>query len=225
MLSYITTYGIMLFYYSLFLIAVITCFRSGGGQLKEILTGKSEAGILFSQLISGIFFLGIGAASLFAKRNIEVDIFIPSWSGYYTPFWILIDAAIITGTLSASKKIFSSDNSHPFPPHYLPLSFVFVRTLFLIIYEFFFRGAVLFIMTEDFGIVVAVIVNLVLYAPLHWFDKRERYSSIIMGIILCTVSIYYHSVWPAILIHLSLALGHEITLLTNNRSLIKKSWS
>lgn len=225
MLSYITTYGLMLFYYFIFFKTVKTGFKKNSGQLKNILLGEGKLDILFTKLISGILFLGIGAASLFAKRNIEVDTFIPSWSGYYTPFWILIDAAIIIGTLSASKKIFSSDSSHPFLPHYLPLSFVFVRILFLITYEFFFRGAVLFIMTKDFGIILAVIVNLILYMLVHWFDKRERYGSILMGIILCGVSIYYHSVWPAIIIHLSLALSHEITLLTNNKSLIKKSLS
>jgi membrane protease YdiL (CAAX protease family) len=225
MLSYITTYGLMLLYYFFFFKTVKTGFKKNSGQLKNILLGEGKPDILFTKLISGILFLGIGAATLFAERNIKVDTFIPSWSGYYTPFWILIDAAIITGTLSASKKIFSSDNSHPFLPHYLPLSFVFVRILFLIIYEFFFRGAVLLIMTKDFGIVVAVIVNLILYTLVHWFDKRERYGSILMGIILCSVSIYYHSVWPAIIIHLSLALSHEITLLINNKSLIKKSLS
>ena len=80
-------------------------------------------------------------------------------------------------------------------------------------------------MIEDLGVIPAVIVNLILYALLHWFDKKERYGSLLMGIILCGVSIYYQSIWPAIIIHLSLALSHEITLLINNKSLIKKSWS
>ena len=79
-------------------------------------------------------------------------------------------------------------------------------------------------MIEDLGTAAAVFVNLILYALLHWFNKKERYASVLMGIILCSISIYYHSVWPAIIIHLSLALSHEITLLINNKSLIKKSW-
>ena len=95
----------------------------------------------------------------------------------------------------------------------------------MIVYEFFFRGMMLFVMIEDLGLVAAVIINLVLYTLVHWFDKKERYGSVFMGIILCSVSIYYHSVWPAIIIHLSLALSNEITLLINNKSLIKKSWS
>src|SRR5688572_10618299 len=42
-----------------------------------------------------------------------------------------------------------------------------------------------------------------------------------VGIILCGSSIYYQSAWPIILIHLSLALNHEVFLLINNKTLIK----
>ncbi|HEU4859839.1 MAG TPA: hypothetical protein VFT15_08385, partial [Chitinophagaceae bacterium] len=86
-------------------------------------------------------------------------------------------------------------------------------------------GALLFVMIEDLGLITAVIVNLILYVLMHWFDKRERYGSVIIGIILCGASIYYQSAWPAVLIHLSLALSHELFLLINNKSRIKKSWS
>ena len=225
MLSYIITYGVMLFYYSLFFIAVTTGFKNGSGQLKDILSGKGEPGILFSRLISGIFFLGIGAATLFAKRNVDTEIFTPAWNDYNISVWIIMAIAIIIGGLSALKKIYPANNSNHSLPFYLPLSFVFIRTLFLIVYEFFFRGVVLFIMAEDFGVAIAIIINLILYVMVHWFDKKERYGSLLMGIILCSTSIYYHSVWPAIIIHLSLALSHEITLLINNNSVIKKSWS
>ncbi len=80
-------------------------------------------------------------------------------------------------------------------------------------------------MIEDLGVTAAVIINLILYTSVHWFNKKERYGSVPMGIILCSVSMYYYSVWPAIIIHLSLALSNEITLLINNKSLKKKSWS
>ncbi len=215
----------MLFYYSLFLLVIATGHRSGGGQLKDILTGKGEPGILFTRLIAGIFFLGICTATIFAKRNLASEIFTPAWCEYQIPVWTLTAAAIITGTLSASKEIFPAENSNPSLPLWFPPSFILLRTLFLIVYEFFFRGALLFVMIEDLGLITAVIVNLILYVLMHWFDKRERYGSVIIGIILCGASIYYQSAWPAVLIHLSLALSHELFLLINNKSRIKKSWS
>ena len=225
MLSYITTYGLMLLYYCFFFKTVKTGFKKNSGQLKDILSGKGEPGILFTRLISGIFLLGFGTVTLFEKRNVDLEIFAFTWNDYNTLVWIIIAVAIIIGSFSGSKKIYSSNNSIHSLPSYLPLSFVLIRTLFLIVYEAFFRGIVLFVMIEDFGLVPAVIVNVIVYALLHWFDKKERAGSVPMGIILCSVSIYYHSVWPAIIIHVSLALSHEITILINNRSLIKKSLS
>jgi hypothetical protein len=74
------------------------------------------------------------------------------------------------------------------------------------------------------GVVTAIIFNVTFYALVHWFDKKERYGSLVMGIVLCGVTIYYYSVWPAVIIHLSLALGHEITLLIKHKSSIKRSW-
>ena len=224
MLSYITTYGLMLLYYFFFFKAVKTGFEKNSGQLKDILSGKGEPGILFARLISGIFLLGIGTATISIKTNIDAEIFAFTWNDYKSSVWIIIATAIIVGILSTFKKIYPSNNSSHSLPFYLPLSFVFVRTLFLIAYESFFRGVMLFVMIEDFGLVAAVIVNLILYAMLHWFNKKDRYASVLMGIILCSISIYYYSVWPAIIIHLSLVLSHEITLLINNKSLIKKSW-
>lgn len=213
----------MLFYYSLFFIAVSTGAKSSSGQLKDVLAGKGEAGILFSRLMAGIFFLGMATIVLFERRGVDTRIMSLAWDGN-SIVWILTAAATILGISSALKKPVTNNSLHSLPRH-LPLSFLLVRTLFLIVYEFFFRGAMLVIIMEDMGLVVAIIFNLIFYVLVHWFDKQERYGSLLMGIALCAVTIYYHSIWPAVIIHLSLALSHEITLLVRNKSLIKKSWS
>lgn len=222
MLSYIITYALMLFYYSLFFIAVSTGAKSGSGQLNDVLAGKGEAPILFMRLMAGIFFLGIGSVVLFERRDLDTQIISLAWDGNYI-VWIVASAAIIVGIYSALKKPIANNSLHSFPLH-LPLSFVLIRTLFLMVYELFFRGIMLVIMMEDMGVVMAIIFNLIFYVLVHWFDKQERYGSLVMGLVLCGVTIYYYSVWPAVIIHLSLALGHEITLLIKNKSLIKKSW-
>jgi membrane protease YdiL (CAAX protease family) len=206
MLSYIITYGSMLLFYFLFFIAVSTGAKSGSGKLKNVLAGKADAGVLFTQLVSGLIFLGIGSI------DFRFDHFV----------WILTATAVQGGILSAFKNINPNNSIHSLSA-YLPLSFILVRTLFLIVYEIFFRGAMLFIMIEDMNIVLAIIFNLFFYMMVHWFHKQERYGSLIMGIVLCSVTIYYHSVWPAILIHLSLALSYEISLLIKYKSLFKKS--
>jgi membrane protease YdiL (CAAX protease family) len=219
----ISQYGFMLFCYAMFLLAINTGYKSGSGQLKDVLSGKAEPGMLFIQLITGICFLGMGAAIIYTKSHIDNAILTPAWHEYGPLTWTLMLLAMMTGFLSVPKKIIPSFSSTGFLPFHLPLSFVLIRTLFLIVYEIFFRGVMLFVMIGDFGVVIAVILNQVFYVIVHWFNKKERYCSVLMGIALCAVSIYYQNVWPAIVIHLSLALSHEITLLVKNKSLIKRS--
>jgi membrane protease YdiL (CAAX protease family) len=205
----------------MFFIAVSVGAKSGSGQLKDVLAGKGELDVLMIRLIAGIFFFGTGAAILFERRELGQEI-IDLNLNYNYIVWTLIALTMITGISSALKKS-NFNNSHHSLPYYAPLAFVFTRTLFMIMYEFFFRGVMLFIMIEDIGITAAIILNLVLYMLVHWFNKQERYGSVIMGVVLCGVTIYYHSVWPAIIIHLSLALSYEIGLLIKYKSSFKKT--
>ncbi|HEV8269827.1 MAG TPA: CPBP family intramembrane glutamic endopeptidase [Chitinophagaceae bacterium] len=225
MLIYIITYGSLLFFFPLFFIAVYASDKCDSGNLKGVLSGKGKPDVLLRRLIAGIIFLGIGTIVILINRDLESNIFVPSLSKDASPWMIIAAVAIFTGTFSAFKKLsLSQENTDSLSSNSL-LSFLVIRILFLLVYEFFFRGALFFMMVEDFGVTTAIIVNIILYVLVHWFNKEERYGSVLMGGILCGVTLYYNSVWPAIIIHLSLALSHDITLLINNKSLIKKSWS
>jgi len=88
--------------------------------------------------------------------------------------------------------------------------YIVVRSTFLICYEFFFRGCILFSCIDQFGTLAAIIINLVLYALIHSFNgKKEMYGAVPFGLMLCLFTIWYQSVWPAILLHLLLSSSHE----------------
>jgi membrane protease YdiL (CAAX protease family) len=213
MFTEVTTYGILLLYFFLFFIAVYASSESNSGELKDVLTGKGEPGVLLNRLIAGIFFLGTGTLHILIKRNIDTGIFLPMQQDKLFHTWLIpAAAAIITGAVSAFKKITNHTSFTPSLPSSFLLSFGFVRTLFLIVYEFFFRGVLLFVMMEDFGTEAAVIINILLYVLIHWFNKIERTGAVPMGLVLCLATIYYNSVWPAVFIHVALALSHEFTL-------------
>jgi membrane protease YdiL (CAAX protease family) len=92
---------------------------------------------------------------------------------------------------------------------------VVLRSFFLVCYEWFFRGYILFSCIENFGTITAIGINLVLYVFIHSFNgKREMYGSIPFGLVLCVFTIWYQSVWPAILLHLILSSSHEFFLLS-----------
>ena len=216
------TYSIILLSYSLFFFLVRVTQKENSCDLKAILTGKGSPGILLSKLIAGILLLGIGITGVFLSRSFNEKILIPIVNNSALPAWIIIAIAGLTGFFGAEKKLSASIiNIQPLSFSF-PLIFILLRTLFLIVYEIFFRGVMLFCMIEDFGIAVAVFMNLLLYVFIHWqSDNKERYGSVLMGLLLCFISIYYQNVWPAIAIHVMLALSNEIGILITNRSLIK----
>jgi membrane protease YdiL (CAAX protease family) len=89
-----------------------------------------------------------------------------------------------------------------------------LRSVFLISYEWFFRGCVLFSCIYMLGTVPAVVINLTLDAFSHSFNgKKEMCGSIAFGLILCVFTLWCQSVWPAILLHLLLSLSSESFLL------------
>ncbi len=92
---------------------------------------------------------------------------------------------------------------------------IVLRSSFLVSYEWFFRGCILFSCIDLFGTIPAIIINLVLYALIHSFNgKKEMYGSVPFGLMLCLFTIWYQSVWPAILLHLLLSSSHESFLLS-----------
>ena len=225
MLNYIITYGLLLFSFLLFFIAVYASDKCDSGNLKGVLSGKGKPDVLLRRLIAGILFLGIGTTIILVTRDLDSNIFIPSLNKDSSPCMIIAAVAILIGTFSAFKKLSPSrENTYCLSPRSM-LSFLSIRILFLLVYEFFFRGALFFMIIEDFGVIAATVVNITLYVLVHWFNKEERYGLVLMGVIFYSVTLYYHSVWPAVIIHLSLALSNEVTLMINNRSLIKNSWS
>lgn len=91
---------------------------------------------------------------------------------------------------------------------------IVLRSFFLICYEWFFRGCLLFSCVYIFGTTTAIIINLALYALIHSFNgKKEMIGSIPFGLILCVFTVWYQSVWPAIFLHLLLSLSYESFLL------------
>ncbi|MFC2115610.1 CPBP family intramembrane glutamic endopeptidase [Bacteroidota bacterium] len=82
--------------------------------------------------------------------------------------------------------------------------------IYLIGYEFLFRGFLLFSCLESFGYWSAIIINICLYSLFHIHKGfREAFGSLFFGFILCYLTLYLGSLWFAIGIHVTLALSNE----------------
>lgn len=101
-------------------------------------------------------------------------------------------------------------------------TYLLLRCVFLICYELFFRGLLLSFCLQWTPAPVAVAINMVLYALAHAFSTRqELLGTVPFGILLCLLTLYAGSVWPAVLIHLLLGLPYDVWTLSASRRALK----
>jgi membrane protease YdiL (CAAX protease family) len=93
-------------------------------------------------------------------------------------------------------------------------TYLLLRGLFLMCYEIFFRGVLLNFCITITTVPIAVVTNVVLYAIAHTFSTRqELIGSVPFGIVLCLLTLYTRSVWPAVIIHVMLGLPYDVLIL------------
>jgi hypothetical protein len=89
-----------------------------------------------------------------------------------------------------------------------------LRSVFLISYEWFFRGLVLWSFSLWLGVNWAILINISLYALMHIHkNKNELIGCIPFGLLVCVFTLWWQSVWPAIIFHLEIMIIHEWPLL------------
>lgn len=88
-----------------------------------------------------------------------------------------------------------------------------IRFVFLLCYEFFFRGVLLFKFLEFNSLFVAIIYSTLLYVLIHIFDSRkEIFGAIPFGVVLCLFAFYTNSIWYVFLVHIALSAVYEISI-------------
>lgn len=96
------------------------------------------------------------------------------------------------------------------------ITYFSIRIPGLIVYEFFFRGVLLSVTMQFFSAPVSIAFNIVLYAFAHVFCVRKEFlGSILFGFALCYTALINQSVYPCVLMHLSIALPYETIVLNN----------
>jgi membrane protease YdiL (CAAX protease family) len=83
--------------------------------------------------------------------------------------------------------------------------------LYLLGYEFMFRGLLLFTCVMVMGVWPAIVLNTALYAFVHMpKGMKETLASIPMGILLCILTIKTGTIWVAYFAHVILAVSNEV---------------
>jgi len=164
--------------------------------------------------IIGIFLFGF--VSLIIRNPEQRDFLLfPKNEGWniFPVLGLLFISVLIISWLAAEKKI-KQPGSFNFPVNgnlrNIAL-YIFLRILFLVAYEFFFRGVLLFDIALLTGIGISILINIVLYVIIHLFDDQQTIiGTVPFGIVLCWLSWRTQSIWPAVILHLVLSLTYEI---------------
>ena len=84
------------------------------------------------------------------------------------------------------------------------------RIIFLVVYEWFFRGLLLISFCVWMGNSLGIASNVLLYTVIHFHKSRkEMIGCIPLGVLLCVFTIGWQSIWPAIIFHVQIAIINE----------------
>lgn len=82
--------------------------------------------------------------------------------------------------------------------------------VYLFAYELLLRGMLFFSCLKSFGLWLAVIINISIYAFFHLHKNyKEVIGSVFLGIVFCLITFKTGTIWAAFLVHTILALSSE----------------
>jgi membrane protease YdiL (CAAX protease family) len=196
-------------------------YISGSRRLIRFITGSRDTGsaeiyrVLFQKL-TGFVFLGVlpAVAMLLVPITFE-QIGVTVKNSSESLFWIaILGTLILIVNFFAARK---EDNLRMYPQirisEWTP-RIVFLSSagwvLYLMGYEFMFRGILLFTCIPVIGVWPSVALNVAIYAFVHMTKgMKETLASIPMGILLCILTLKTETIWVAFFVHVILALSNE----------------
>lgn len=175
------------------------------------------------QKVSGFFFLGflpliviLFSPYAISRYGLNLD------NATLSFYWIISLAGII---FLLSFVISGKPENYKIYPH-IRLGIWDYKTValnsiswivYLLAYEFIFRGVLLFACARTFDISIAIGINVIIYAIAHIPNgKMETIGSIPIGILLCYITISTGSIWSAFVLHLIMALSNDYISLSYN---------
>ena len=206
--------------YAIFFLITYFSKIQDGNKLFNSKGPVTNPAVLTGLQLAGILWLGIIPANIFPQHFLTV-LFGKNFPGILQLCFLLmliINVALLAG-IQAEKRcnqITKEGTNFNLPPANFFLRYFIIRITFLAAYETWFRGYLLTDCVNQLGYTLAIAINVLLYAFLHLFSgKNEFWGSIPLGLLLCSICIWFGAAWPAIVIHIILAITYESALTRN----------
>jgi len=211
-----------------FLSHSITCKRIFGAPCKIL---DSQGNQVLLQRMLGFLFLGV--------LSVLIILFLPGLSlkeyGLFFTFhsappawcWLLIPLILIMGYFAARKpgnlENYPQIRAKIWTPRMIAISSI-SWVVFLIGYEFLFRGFILHASLEIMDPVSAIALNCALYAFAHFYKgPGETFGAIPVGILVSYITLSTGNIWGAVILHSIMALSNEwFSLRAHPEMFIKK---
>lgn len=195
--------GILIF----FGVQTIYTVTNRSEKITDALLQRITLNIHLFKLFTGILLLGI-TPLLFIKISYTY-LRIPAFTATSAILLLILSITIFSAGYAAAKKFTFPGQADlsvkPALALYFPL-----RIFFLTGYELFFRGTLLPLLLTLFSVSVSVAITTFFYALMHAGNgNREWAGAIPFGLALCILTLKTESVWPAVCLHLLLAMSYE----------------
>ncbi len=201
--------------YVFFFMAEKKSAKANSHRLDIILTRNGSMDIWQLKTIYGLLLFGSGI--IYYKATGSIDFFNTSFflqEGFSMTILLMTVIFAVAVFYVASLNIRYRNILQQALPITSFFPYFALRIPFLILSELFFRGALLFAITEIAGPVTGIIVSVLLYTLINLFtDKKKIILSLLTGFFLAMLCQYTQSAWPAVIIQLSITLMHEIKLI------------
>lgn len=189
--------------------------RRKSDKIADVLYKEGSESLLLKKQFSGIaaLFLPIVSYFLYQQGNEKLLALkaVGAWVFVWMPAVIISLIAVSRNTSIQLRKLKRLHNTVMKPGNLI--TYFSGRIAFLFLYELFFRGVLLFSLIALAGNIVSVLVNAVLYTGLHAHSsKDELIATVPFGILSSVICIWANSIWPAVVLHITVALTAELMM-------------
>ncbi|MGM5469577.1 CPBP family intramembrane glutamic endopeptidase [Flavobacteriaceae bacterium LMO-SS05] len=186
--------------------------KLGVHNLQSALLATNGLRLLNLKHVLGIILFGVIFYTILPELRFLIDVIEIPRLHVLLPFFVVVFLSAYISNISIKKQMLKATHVSGYN---LSNAWVYfsIRFVFLLAYEFFFRGILLYKFLEHTTFFMAMLYSTLLYVCIHLFDsKKEILGTIPFGVVLCFFAFYTNSVWYVFFIHIALSAVYEISM-------------
>jgi len=206
---YIGTLGYLLY----FIFLKSATFRT---TFSKLIT-PSKSSLYWIQLTRIVAFICMAYLPIAYIQYFEIDFWTIdfTWTSLDTKYTLILVALLVPmGAINSKGKGHLAMYPQVRMLQWNPIEYIsniFSWGIYLLGYEFLFRGILFLGLIPFVGLYAAIIINTVLYALAHLYKgKNETVGSIPLGIVLCIITAQTETIWTAFGVHWIMATNNFV---------------